>query len=256
VAGEPLLEGSRHPAGGDATAGEPVSKPLVSAVREHPTPSAVESQGHVVPAPTELQLCLPITVVLVGDAAGAAQMLKQQRYRRPACHARAEQLDINLQTRVHHPPRPKHQLPTRCRPQRQRPVRPHAAADALALEHMDLAEKIAGNFARRTVHPKEDLLQLAMIGLIKAARRYDPSRGPFRPYGRTYANGEITHFLRDNGFLLKVPPTWRELHARGQRLLTSGVGVSEMLVRLGISREQWIQIVDACLVRVVAFAVE
>jgi hypothetical protein len=72
----------------------------------------------------------------------------------------------------------------------------------------------------------------------------------------TYANGEITHFLRDNGFLLKVPPTWRELHARGQRLLTSGVGVGEMLERLGISREQWIQIVDACSVRVVAFAVE
>ena len=144
----------------------------------------------------------------------------------------------------------------RCRLRRQRPVHPHAAADALALEHRDLAEKIAGNFARRTVHPKEDLLQLAMIGLIKAARRYDPSRGPFRPYGRTYANGEITHFLRDNGFLLKVPPTWRELHARGQRLLTSGVCVDEMLVRLGISREQWIQIVDACSVRVVAFPVD
>jgi RNA polymerase sigma-B factor len=124
------------------------------------------------------------------------------------------------------------------------------------MEHRDLAEKIAGNFARRTVHPKEDLLQLAMIGLIKAARRYDPSRGPFRPYGRTYANGEITHFLRDNGFLLKVPPTWRELHARGKRLLTSGIGVAEMLERLEISREQWIQIFDACSVRVVAFPVE
>jgi DNA-directed RNA polymerase specialized sigma subunit len=95
-----------------------------------------------------------------------------------------------------------------------------------------------------------------MIGLIKAARRYDPSRGPFRPYGRTYANGEITHFLRDTGFLLKVPPTWREIHARGQRLLTSGVGVAEMMERIGISREHWIQVVDACSVRVVAFPVE
>ena len=226
---------------------------MVSAVREGSTNSEVEGPRPAAPTPAAVQLVLPITVVLVGDAASAAQMLKQRRYRRPACHARAEQLDINLQTPVHQPPRPKHQPPTRCRPQRQRPVRPHAAADSLALEHMDLAEKIAGNFARRTVHPKEDLLQLAMIGLIKAARRYDPSRGPFRPYGRTYANGEITHFLRDNGFLLKVPPTWRELHARGQRLLTSGVGVGEMLERLGISREQWIQIVDACSVRVVAF---
>jgi DNA-directed RNA polymerase sigma subunit (sigma70/sigma32) len=232
-----------------------VSVPLVSAVREGSTPSVMDSPRPAVLTPTVMQLCLPITVVLVGDAAGASQMLKQQRYRRPACHARAEQLEINLQAPIHHPPRPKHQPPHRCKPRRQRPVRPHAAADALALEHMDLAEKIAGNFARRTVHSKEDLLQLAMIGLIKAARRYDPARGPFRPYGRTYANGEITHFLRDNGFLLKVPPTWRELHARGQRLLTSGVGVAEMLERLGISREHWIQIVEACSVRVVAISV-
>ena len=233
-----------------------MSEPLVSAVREGSTPSLVDRPRTAVLTAAAVQLVLPITVVLVGDAAGAAQMLKQRRYRRPACHARAEQLEINLEAPVHHSPRPKCQPPKSCRPRRQRPVRPHAAADALALEHMDLAEKIAGNFARRTIHQKEDLLQLAMIGLIKAARRYEPSRGPFRPYGRTYANGEITHFLRDNGFLLKVPPTWRELHARGQRLLTSGVGVGEMLERLGISREQWILIDDACSVRVVAFPIE
>jgi DNA-directed RNA polymerase sigma subunit (sigma70/sigma32) len=229
---------------------------MVSAVREHPAPSLCESTAADVLASVVVQLVLPISVVLVGTAAGAERMLGQRRYRRPACHARAEQLEINLHAPVRHHPRAQVQRPLRSRPRRERPVRPHAAADALALEHMDLAEKIAGNFARRTVHPKEDLLQLAMIGLIKAARRYDPSRGPFLPYGRTYANGEITHFLRDNGFLLKVPPTWRELHARGQRLLTSGVGVTVMLERLGISREQWIQIVDACSVRVVAFPVE
>ena len=229
---------------------------MLSAVRECPGPSALANAGAAEPAAVVVQLVLPITVVLVGDAAGAERMLRHRRYRRPGCHARAQQLEINLDAPVRHPPRAQGHRPPRCRPRRQRPVQPHAAADALALQHMDLAEKIAGNFARRTVHPKEDLLQLAMIGLIKAARRYDPSRGPFRPYGRTYANGEITHFLRDNGFLLKVPPTWRELHARGQRLLTSGIAVGEMLERLVISREQWIQIVDACSVRVVAFPVD
>ena len=229
---------------------------MVSPVRECPRPSPLANSVAAEPAAVVVQLVLPLTVVLVGNDAGAAQMLRQRRFRRPACHARAEQLEINLHDPVRHPPRAQGQRPPRFRPRRQRPVHPHAATDALALEHMDLAEKIAGNFARRTIHPKEDLLQLAMIGLIKAARRYDPSRGPFRPYGRTYANGEITHFLRDNGFLLKVPPTWRELHARGQRLLTSGVCVSEMLERIGISREQWIQIVDACSVRVVAFPIE
>jgi hypothetical protein len=229
---------------------------MVSVLREHPAPSLLESSRPAVLTPAAVQLVLPLTVVLVGDAADVVRMLRQRRYRRPACHAWVEQLEINLQAPVRHHPRAQGQGPPRCRPRRQRPVRPHAAADALALEHRDLAEKIAGNFARRTVHPKEDLLQLAMIGLIKAARRYDPSRGPFRPYGRTYANGEITHFLRDNGFLLKVPPTWREIHARGQRLLTSGVGLADMLGRISISREQWIQIVAACSVRVVTFPVE
>jgi len=187
---------------------------MVSGVREHPAPSLVASPRPAVLAPVVVQLVLPITVVLIGDATGAERMLRQRRYRRPACHARAEQLVINLQEPKRHHPRVQCQRPPHCRPRRQRPMRPHAAADALALEHMDLAEKIAGNFARRTVHPKEDLLQLAMIGLIKAARRYDPSR------------------------------------------LTSGVAVAETLERLGLSREQWIQIVDACSVRVVAFPVE
>jgi RNA polymerase sigma factor (sigma-70 family) len=227
---------------------------MTAAVLEVPEqPQALEP---VDGQPVVLQLSLPITVVLVGTAAGAARMLRQRRYRRPACCAQVGQLEISWAGPARHPPRASARPASRCRPRRQRPVRPHAAADALALEHKDLAEKIAGNFARRTVHAKEDLLQLAMIGLIKAARRYDPSRGSFRPYGRTYANGEITHFLRDNGFLLKVPPTWREIHARGQRLLNSGVGVAEMLERLEISRKQWIQIVDACSVRVVAFPVE
>ena len=229
---------------------------MVSAVREHSAPSVRESPAAEVLAPVVVQLVLPITVVLVGNATGAARMLRQRHYRRPACHGRAQQLEISLQAPARHHTRAQDQRPPRCRQRRERPVRPHAAADALALEHMDLAEKIAGNFARRTIHPKEDLLQLAMIGLIKAARRYDTSRGPFRPYGRTYANGEITHFLRDNGFMLKVPPTWRELHARGQRLLNSGVGVGKMLELIGISRQQWIQIVDACSVRVVAFPAE
>jgi len=229
---------------------------MTGAVLEAPDQSPPQALVHGHGLPVVLQLTLPITVVLVGTATGATRMLRQRRFRRPGCSLGAGQLEINWAEPARCPPRAPAREASGGRQRRQRPVRPHAVADALALEHMDLAEKIAGNFARRTIHPKEDLLQLAMIGLIKAARRYDPSRGPFRPYGRTYANGEITHFLRDNGFLLKVPPTWRELHARGQRLLTSGVGVCEMLERIGMNREQWIQIVDACSMRVIAFPVE
>jgi len=127
----------------------------------------------------------------------------------------------------------------------------------LALAHGDLADKIAGNFARRTSHPFEDLRQLAMIGLLKAALRFDGKGGrQFRPYGRTFANGEITHYLRDHGFAIKVPPTWRDLYASGQKLLRNGVEAGEVPGRLGIGAERWREICGACSVRVVALGVE
>ncbi|MCP9891662.1 RNA polymerase subunit sigma-70 [Cyanobium sp. Aljojuca 7D2] len=140
-----------------------------------------------------------------------------------------------------------------AKPRRHRPVNPHAAANALALQHRDIAKTVAGNISRRTGHPKDDLEQIAMLGILQAARRYVPERGPFRPYARTYANGEVYHYLRDKGFLIKVPASWRELHARGQKLLRLGTPFRELPERLGISEERWGEIVLSCNQRVVAF---
>ena len=135
-------------------------------------------------------------------------------------------------------------------PRRHRPVNPHAAANALALQHRDIAKTVAGNISRRSGHPKEDLEQIAMLGILQAARRYSPERGSFRPYSRTYANGEVYHYLRDKGFLIKVPASWRELHARGQKLLKCGLLASEVPTRLGVKPERWHEIVFACSLRV------
>ena len=142
-----------------------------------------------------------------------------------------------------------------AKPRRHRPVNPHAAANALALQHRDLAATVAGNIARRTGHPKEDLEQIAMLGIIQSARRYSPERGSFRPYARTYANGEVYHYLRDKGFLIKVPASWRELHARGLKLMRLGMEVAEVPGRLGVNAERWREIVEACGQRVVAMEV-
>ena len=138
------------------------------------------------------------------------------------------------------------------KPRRHRPVNPHAAANELALQHRDIAATVAGNISRRTGHPKEDLEQIAMLGIIQAARRYSPERGSFRPYARTYANGEVYHYLRDKGFLIKVPASWRELHARGQKLLRLGIPVGELPDHLGASPARWDEILAACSQRVVA----
>jgi|LakMenEpi03Aug12_release.lakeMendotaPanAssembly.Ray.scaffolds.fasta_scaffold45555_2 hypothetical protein len=142
-----------------------------------------------------------------------------------------------------------------AKPRRHRPVNPHAAANALALQHRDIARTVAGNISRRTGHPKDDLEQIAMLGILQAARRYAPERGSFRPYARTYANGEVYHYLRDKGFLIKVPASWRELYARGQKLLRLGMALDDASERLGISPERWREVVEACSQRVVAMEV-
>jgi DNA-directed RNA polymerase specialized sigma subunit len=139
-----------------------------------------------------------------------------------------------------------------AKPRRHRPVNPHAAANSLALQHRDIAKTVASNISRRTGHPKEDLEQIAMIGILQAARRYSPERGTFRRYARTYANGEVYHYLRDKGFLIKVPASWRELHARGKKLLRLGMAATEIPKRLGISQQRWVEIALACNQRVVS----
>ena len=136
-----------------------------------------------------------------------------------------------------------------------------AAADALVLEHLEFAYRVAGHYAARTPIPRDDLQQEAAIGLLKAARRYDPGHGSprpghFRAYARPFINGEIRHYLRDKGFVLGIPGRWRELHARGRKLLASGLAPDEVPARLGISVERWGEIVRACAVRVVALPVD
>jgi hypothetical protein len=201
--------------------------------------------------------------------------------RTPACRATASQLDLPLRTPVvatclpqpssaqrvricpRPRPRPQHQgdavqlvIAFPPKPRRHRPVNPHAAANDLALQHRDLAATVAGNISRRTGHPKEDLEQIAMLGIIQAARRFSPERGSFRPYARTYANGEVYHYLRDKGFLIKVPASWRELHARGQKLMRLGTAAVEIPKRLGVNAERWCEIWEACSQMVVPLNIE
>ena len=54
----------------------------------------------------------------------------------------------------------------------------------------------------------------------------------------TFANGEVYHYLRDKGFLIKVPASSRYLYARGQKLLRLGTAVAEVPVRLEVSAER------------------
>ena len=82
------------------------------------------------------------------------------------------------------------------------------------------------------------------------------SSSNFIAYARPFVNGEITHYLRDKGFLISVPGRWRELHARGQKLLRQGIPSDQIPEQLGLTPDRWAEIAAACSVRVVAMVME
>jgi len=76
---------------------------------------------------------------------------------------------------------------------------------------------IANTLARRYRHrgvDEEDLNQIAMVGLVKAARGYRP--GPdtdFRSYGLPTIRGEILRYFRDQAWMVRPPRRIQDLQA-------------------------------------------
>jgi RNA polymerase sigma-B factor len=82
-----------------------------------------------------------------------------------------------------------------------------------AIINMDLARTVAGRYWGRG-ESAEDLVQVAYVGLMKAIRGYDPTRGDdFRSYAIPTIAGEVKRHFRDKSWAVK-PPRWlQELQA-------------------------------------------
>ena len=89
----------------------------------------------------------------------------------------------------------------------------------------------------------DDVYQVACLGLIYAAERYDPEKGvKFASYATPTIIGEVRRYFRDKGFFIKVPSRLYEIFRRAERIKrTEGdssikdmariLGVSESVVR-------------------------
>lgn len=76
---------------------------------------------------------------------------------------------------------------------------------ALLIErYLGLTRSIVSDYAR-TSEPFEDLLQVAMVGLLKAIDRYEPERGEFVAYAYPTIRGEIRRYFRDCCWAVHVP---------------------------------------------------
>ncbi|HTE19949.1 MAG TPA: sigma-70 family RNA polymerase sigma factor [Armatimonadota bacterium] len=85
------------------------------------------------------------------------------------------------------------------------------------VEHMrPLVEHLARRFAGR--EPVEDLESEGFVGLIRAVDRFTPGRGTrFSTFATHLVAGQMRHYLRDRGHLIRQPAWLQELNTRVQR---------------------------------------
>lgn len=94
-----------------------------------------------------------------------------------------------------------------------------AARNTLIRQNRPLAARIAARYAGHG-EELEDLIQVAMIGLIKAVDRFDPSRGVrFSTYAGATVTGEIKRHFRDGTWSLSVPRGAKEAALRTRSAL-------------------------------------
>jgi RNA polymerase sigma-B factor len=116
--------------------------------------------------------------------------------------------------------------------------------DALVTGHLPLAEHIATRFSHRGV-PREDLVQVATVGLINAVDRFEPDRGSdFLSFAVPTIMGEVRRHFRDASWSMRVPRRLKELNlaistASGElaQQLGRAPTPSEIAGKLGLSLE-------------------
>ncbi|MFF3365239.1 RNA polymerase sigma factor SigF [Streptomyces misionensis] len=85
------------------------------------------------------------------------------------------------------------------------------ARNTLIEMNMSLVRYAAGRFRSRGPEEMEDIVQVGMIGLIKAIDRYELSReAEFTSFAIPYIIGEIKRFFRDTTWAVHVPRRLQE----------------------------------------------
>ncbi len=99
--------------------------------------------------------------------------------------------------------------------------------DRIVERCLPLADHIARRFDGRG-EPRDDLVQVARVGLVNAVIRYDVETGSdFVSFAVPTIMGEVRRHFRDNSWSVKVPRRLKELHLR------LGTATSELSQRLG-----------------------
>lgn len=87
-----------------------------------------------------------------------------------------------------------------------------ALRNALVEDNMGLALYFTTRY-RRSDTEDDDLRQVALLGLVKAIDRFDPTRGvAFSTFAGRTIDGELKRHFRDQTWALRVPRSVKDLH--------------------------------------------
>ena len=101
--------------------------------------------------------------------------------------------------------------------------------EQLVFSHLGMVRQLASRFSNRS-EALEDLVQVGIIGLIKAIDRFDPDRGvEFSSFAVPTIVGEIKRHFRDKTWAMRVPRRLKDLN------VAVGRAVEELTVELGRS---------------------
>ena len=98
------------------------------------------------------------------------------------------------------------------------PERRSVLLDEIVTLHMGVARSIAVRYRDRGV-ALDDLVQVAYLGLTKAARGFDPEHGgTFLAYAVPTITGEVRRYFRDHAWQVRPPRRIQELQAEISRV--------------------------------------
>ncbi|HEV2892078.1 MAG TPA: sigma-70 family RNA polymerase sigma factor [Frankiaceae bacterium] len=127
-----------------------------------------------------------------------------------------------------------------------------APAEMLVRDHLALADRLALRYAGRG-QAYEDLQQVAYLGLVLAARRFDPARGvAFATFAQATVLGELKRHFRDFAWQLRVArpvqETYLAVRAAAEEI-TRSTGRSptpaELAAKVGATVEQVLESLEA-----------
>jgi RNA polymerase sigma-B factor len=86
--------------------------------------------------------------------------------------------------------------------------------------NMGLARKEAYHWTSQCTETFDDLLQVGLMGLIRAIERFDTVRGhAFSSFAVPYIRGEIQHYLRDKSPTVRTPRRWLVMYNSGCKIM-------------------------------------